>query len=169
MSSGAPWLAFVSGIEPPVLWVIGGLVGLILEMLVPAFVVGSFGVSALVAGGAAALGASLELQVALFAALGFALAVPARRYLHRGRRRPRASEAALWGRVGTCVEPIDGDLQAGVVDIDGVRWAAVTPRGGRIAKGEVVEVISVDGARLLVGAAATPTRTAQQGDGPPGA
>lgn len=144
-------LAFVSGIEPPVLWVIGGLVGLVLEMLVPAFVVGSFGVSALAAGGSAALGASLEVQVALFVALGFALAVPARRYLHKGRQRPRSADAALWGRRGTCVEPIDGDLQAGVVEVDGVSWAAVTPRGGHIARGEAVEVIAVEGARLLVG------------------
>lgn len=157
MSAGATlgvsvsMLGFVSGIEPPVLWVIGGLVGLILEMLVPAFVVGSFGVSALVAGGAAALGAGLEVQVALFVGLGFALAVPARRYLHRGRRRPRGADAALWGRRGTCIEPIDGDLQAGVVELDGVSWAAVTPRGGRIAPGEAVEVIAVEGARLLVG------------------
>lgn len=153
MSAGTPSivLAFVSGIEPPVLWVIGGLVGLILEMLVPAFVIGSFGVSALAAGGAAALSASLEVQVALFVGLGFALAVPARRYLHRGRRRPRSRDAALWGRRGTCVEPIDGDLQAGVVEVDGVTWAAVTPRGGRIARGEAVEVIAVEEARLLVG------------------
>lgn len=153
---GLAMLAFVEGVDPGLLWAIGGLVGLILEMLVPAFVIGSFGVSALFAGLAAWLGASPAWQFVTFGALGFAFVVPARRFLHRsGPRRERGADA-LPGKVGHCLEPIDGDLMAGVVDLDGTRWTAITVRGDQIPRGAAVEVVAVEGARLLVTQQRTP-------------
>ena len=49
-----------------------------------------------------------------------------------------------------CLEPIDGDVQAGVVQLDGARWTAVAARGTRIAQGTLVEVARVEGVRLVV-------------------
>ena len=110
MSGEVPVIGFVSGIDPALLWVIGGLVGLILEMLVPAFVIGSFGVSAIIAGAAAALGADQGVQIALFAGLGFAFAVPARRFLHRrARRGARGRGRHDSGASGRRNEPREGD------------------------------------------------------------
>lgn len=141
--------------HPGVYWIIGGLVGLILEMVVPAFVIGSFGVSALFAALAAWLGASLPVQIVVFAVLGFVLVVPARRYFHKKGPTLRLGAQTLPGKLAMCLEPIDGDLQAGVVQLDGARWTAVAARGIRIDKGAMVEVLAVEGVRLIVTATQT--------------
>jgi len=146
--------------HPGVYWIIGGLVGLILEMVVPAFVIGSFGVSAFFAALAAWLGASLPVQIVVFAVLGFVLVVPARRYLHKKGPTIRLGAQTLPGKLATCLEPIDGDLQAGVVQLDGARWTAVAARGTRIDKGAMVEVLAVEGVRLIVTAVQTPAAVA---------
>ncbi len=143
-------LGFIDGLHPGFTWVIGGLLGLILEMLVPAFVIGSFGLSAFFAALAAWLGLSVEWQFVIFGALGFAFVVPARRLLHRRSPHLKTGAETLPGKLGICLEPIDGDLQSGVVSLDGSRWTAVTERGQRIPVGVTVEVVSIDGAKLFV-------------------
>jgi membrane protein implicated in regulation of membrane protease activity len=148
---------FLDGLHPGVLWVIGGLIGLILEMLVPAFVIGSFGVSAFCAGFAAWLGASVAWQVVVFGLLGFLFVVPARRLLHRHAPRLRTGAETLPGKLGTCLEPIDGDLQTGVVQLNGARWTAIAERGTHIPAGLTVEVVTVDGAKLIVRRPSHPT------------
>jgi membrane protein implicated in regulation of membrane protease activity len=136
--------------HPAIYWIIGGLVGLILEMLVPAFVIGSFGVSAFFAALAAWLGASLAVQIVVFGVMGFVLIVPARKLLHKRGPTIRLGPETLPGKLATCLEPIDGDLAAGVVQLDGARWSAVAARGTRIERGAMVEVVAVNGVRLLV-------------------
>lgn len=136
--------------HPAIYWIIGALVGLILEMLIPAFVIGSFGVSAFVAALAAWLGASLAVQIVIFAVLGFAIVVPARKYLVRRAPIIRLGAETLPGKLATCLEPIDGDHHAGVVRLDGARWSAVAARGTKIAPGVMVEVVEVVGVRLVV-------------------
>ncbi len=136
--------------HPAIYWIIGGLVGLILEMLVPAFVIGSFGVSAFFAALAAWLGASLAVQIVVFGVLGFVFIVPARKFLHKKAPTIRLGAETLPGKLATCLEPIDGDLAAGVVQLDGARWTAVAARGTRIERGVMVEVVAVHGVRLLV-------------------
>ena len=148
ISTGA--LGFIDGLHPGFIWVIGGLLGLILEMLVPSFLIGSFGLSAFLAGLAAWIGLSVEWQFVIFGALGFAFVVPARRMLHRRSPHLKTGAETLPGKLGTCLEPIDGDLQSGVVSLDGTRWTAITERGQRIPIRATVEVISVDGAKLFV-------------------
>jgi len=138
--------------EPPIYWIIGALVGLILEMLVPAFVIGSFGVSAFFAALAAWLGASLAVQIVVFGVLGFVFIVPARKYLHRQGPKLRLGADNLPGKLGICLEPIDGDLLAGVVQLDGARWTAIARRGTQIGRGDKVEILAVEGVRLLVAA-----------------
>ncbi len=133
-----------------VYWVIGALVGLILEMLVPAFVIGSFGVSAFFAALAAWLGASLPIQIVVFGVLGFVFIVPARKYLHRQGPTLRVGAETMPGKLALCVEPIDGDSTPGTVQLDGARWTATAAHGTRIERGTMVEVIAVTSARLLV-------------------
>jgi len=147
---GLPTLGFIHGVHPSVVWLVAGAVGLILEMLIPAFVIGSFGLSALFAALAAWLGASTGIQIGIFLVLGLAFVVPARRFLHRSRRTQRSGSQELPGRLAVCIEPIDGDLMAGTVELDQTRWTAITIRGAQIARGTTVEVLAVEGARLLV-------------------
>lgn len=136
--------------EPAIYWIIGALVGLILEMLVPAFVIGSFGVSAFFAALAAWLGASLAVQIVVFGVLGFVFIVPARKFLHKQGPTLRLGAETLPGKLGVCLEPIDGDLLAGVVQLDGARWTAIARRGTQIPSGTRVEILAVEGVRLLV-------------------
>lgn len=136
--------------HPAIYWIIGGLVGLILEMVVPAFVIGSFGVSAFCAAFAAWLGATLPWQIVIFGVLGFVFIVPARRLLHRKGPTIRLGAETLPGKIATCLVAIDGDVNAGVVQLDGSRWTAVAARGTHIEPGARVEVIAVEGVRLVV-------------------
>lgn len=145
-----PLLGLLGEVHPAIIWVIGGLLGLILEMVVPAFVIGSFGVSAFVVALVSWLGASLPVQLVLFGVLGFVFIGPARRFLHRSGPTLRLGADNLPGKLGTCLEPIDGDLNAGVVQLDGARWTAVAARGLRIAQGATVEVLRIEGVRLVV-------------------
>lgn len=143
--------------HPAVYWIIGALVGLILEMLVPAFVIGSFGVSAFFAALAAWLGASLPVQIVVFGVLGFVFIVPARKYLHRQGPTLRLGPETMPGKLAQCVDPIDGDTTAGTVHLDGARWTATAAHGTRIERGATVEVVAVNGARLLVAPRRGPT------------
>jgi len=136
--------------HPAIYWIIGALVGLILEMLVPAFVIGSFGVSAFFAALVAWFGASLAVQIVVFAVLGFLFVVPARKFLHKRAPTLRTGAETMPGKLAQCLEPIDGDVQPGTVRLDGARWTAIAARGTRIERGATVEVVSVDGARLTV-------------------
>src|SRR5262245_44081811 len=101
--------------HPAIYWIIGGLVGLILEMLAPAFVIASFAIGAFFAALAAWLGASAAVQIVVFAMSGFFIVIPARRYLRHRSPRIRLGAETLPGKLAVCLEPIDGDLQAGVV------------------------------------------------------
>lgn len=150
MNGTVPLQAFIASLDPAIIWMLVGLVGLVLEVLVPAFVIGPFGLAAFVAAGAAWLGASLPVQLVIFGVGGVVLVIPARRYLARSARAPGLGAGALPGKVATCLEPIDGDAQGGVVSLDGARWSAIAERGTRIAAGARVEVSAIQGVRLLV-------------------
>lgn len=136
--------------HPAIYWIIGALVGLILEMMVPAFVIGSFGVSAFFAALAAWFGASLPIQIVVFGVFGFLFIVPARKYLHRQGPTLRTGAETMPGKLALCVEPIDGDVHAGTVQLDGARWTASAARDTRIERGAMVEIVAVQGARLIV-------------------
>ena len=66
------------------------------------------------------------------------------------RRKGALASGNLPGKLATCLEPIDGDLAAGVVQLDGARWTAVAARGLRIERGTTVEVQRIEGVRLVV-------------------
>lgn len=136
--------------HPAIYWIIGALVGLILEMLVPAFVIGSFGVSAFFAALTAWFGGSLAVQIVVFGVLGFVFIVPARKLLHKQGPTLRVGAETMPGKIAQCVEPIDGDEHAGTVMLDGARWNALTTHGLRIERGAWVEIVKVDSARLFV-------------------
>jgi len=145
-----PLLAFIGDLDPAIAWVLIGLACLVIELIGPAFIVGPFGVTAFFAAVAAWLGASLPVQIVIFGALGLVLIIPARRYFDRTAPTLKLGAATLPGKLATCLEPIDGDLQSGVVSLDGARWTAIAARGTRIAAGATVEVAEVQGVRLIV-------------------
>ncbi len=147
----------ITSILSPTTWVIVGAALLILEMLIPTFIVGSFGVSAFFAAGAAALGWSPAVQIILFGVLGLLLVLPARRYLlARGPKLADASEALI-GTRGVCVVPVSS-AAGGKVRVQGATWNA-TSAAEEIATDTAITVLAVDGIYLTVAAATTTNMT----------
>ena len=142
----------IGGIESSWLWLIGGVVLLIAEVIAPGFFLMFIGAAAIVTGIAALLlPIGLALQLALFAIIAVIVA----RY---GGRRAYASRydvstdpllndrvGRLLGRIVVVVEDVDS--KGGRVRVGDSDWSA---RGGPAAAGERVRIVDVDGNCLKV-------------------
>ncbi len=56
---------------------------------------------------------------------------------------------ALVGKVATCTKPIKVS-ERGQVKIDGQYWSAITSEGDRIEEGDKVEILAIEGNKLIV-------------------
>lgn len=139
-------------IDPEWLWLIGGVLLLIAELIAPGFFLVFIGGAAVATGVAALfLPLSLAVQLVLFAAIAFvAVRVGGRRaysmrYEHsadpllndRGRR--------LLGKVVVAVQPIDS--HGGRVRVGDGEWSA---RGGPAQPGDRVRIVDFEGNCLKV-------------------
>ena len=138
-------------LEPGWLWMIGGVLLLIAEIIAPGFFLVWIGAAAIVTGiFALALGVGTAGQFALFV-IYTAIAVYAARRWYAAH--PVTTEdpalndrsARLKGRVVTVVEAVDA--HNGRVRVGDSEWSA---RGGPAAPGERVRITSVDGNCLMV-------------------
>jgi inner membrane protein len=142
----------MSGIEPGWLWLIGGVVLLIAEVVAPGFSLIFIGAAAIATGLLALLlGVGVVLQLGLFAILAF-LAVRiggrrfyASRYDYSADPLLNDRGARLLGRVVVVVQPVDAD--GGRVRVGDGEWSA---RGGPAAIGERVRIVDIDGNCLKV-------------------
>ena len=139
-------------LDPEWLWLIGGVVLLIAELIAPGFFLMFIGGAAVATGFAALLlPLSLPLQFALFAASAFLAArVGGRRaYSMRFDHSPdpflndRAGQ--LLGRVVVATQPIDAN--GGRVRVGDSEWSA---RGGPAQPGERVRILDFEGNCLKV-------------------
>jgi membrane protein implicated in regulation of membrane protease activity len=141
-------------VEGWVVWVVAGIVLVAIEILTPGFVVACVGVAALVAAVPAALGASLTWQLVTFAAANVAVFAGLRpfmmRLLAKGAPGVKTNVEALAGRVALVTERIDDAVGTGRVKLQGDDWRGVCEGGRAIEAGERVEVIRVEGAKLVV-------------------
>ena len=142
----------IEGLESSWLWLIGGVVLLIAEVIAPGFFLMFIGAAAIVTGVAALLlPIGLAVQLALFAIMAVVVA----RY---GGRRAYASRydissdpllndrvGRLLGRIVVVVEDVDS--KGGRVRVGDSEWSA---RGGPAAAGERVRIVDVDGNCLKV-------------------
>ena len=142
----------LSGIDPSWLWLIGGVLLLIAEVIAPGFSLMFIGAAAVLTGIVAfALPVGVPVQLALFAILALVIV----RY---GGRRAYASRydyspdpflndrgARLIGRVVEVVEAVDS--HRGRVRVGDSEWSA---RGGPAAVGEKVRIVDVEGNCLKV-------------------
>ena len=139
-------------IDPAWLWLIGGVVLLIAELIAPGYFLIFVGAAAIVTGVLAmAAGLPLTVQLAAFAILAFLSTriVGRRFYASRYDLNPdpflNNKVGRLLGRVVVVVEPVD--LHSGRVRIGDGEWSA---RGGPAAVGERVRIVDVDGNCLKV-------------------
>ena len=135
-------------------WVISGFVLITAELLSATFALAAFGISAIGAGVAQALGVeSLTGQIVVFAIMSAGL-VPSSQVLRRRMiaRSPgaklKSNVHALVGAICTVVVPVD-DL-GGQVMLGDEEWRARAAGGGPFEKGTRVRVSHVEGATLMV-------------------
>jgi len=138
----AAWLVWV---------IIAGVLG-VAELHSATLVLGMLAIAALPAALVAALGASPAAQVVTFAIFSVLLLGVVRPVARRHRHLPaalRTGTAALVGRQGVVVSPVDD--QTGQVRIGGEVWSArLYVPGAPAAAGALVDVLAIDGATALV-------------------
>jgi membrane protein implicated in regulation of membrane protease activity len=138
--------------DPDWLWLIGGVVLLIAELIAPGFFLIFIGAAAIATGIATLLiGLPLALQMAVFAVLAF-LSVRvggrrayATRYDYSSDPLLNDRAGRLLGKVVVVVQPVDA--HGGRVRVGDSEWSA---RGGPAAAGERVRIVDIDGNCLKV-------------------
>jgi membrane protein implicated in regulation of membrane protease activity len=138
-----------------ILWIVLGVVLAIAEAFTASLFIIFFAVGALAAGGVAALGGPLLLQVIAFAIVS-GLSVAALRPIIVRHAKSAAETGdmpfgveAIEGGHGTVLEEVDGDR--GMIKIDGEMWQARSfDHQEKYLPGERVRVIKVVGATVIV-------------------
>ena len=135
-------------------WVIAAIVLLIAELYTPEFVVACFGVGCLASALVAALGLGLKWQLVGFSLGTLMVFLTIRplflKYCYRATGGVRTNVDALIGRIGRVTEKIDPDTHEGRVKVGGEDWRGVPVDDVVIEAGQKVEVVRVDGTKLLV-------------------
>ena len=135
------------------LWILAAVVCGIIEVMSVSFVFLMFAIGALAAGVAAALGASVFVQVIVFAVVSLALLALLRPFLKgridRSGGYVRTNTDALIGKTAYVTEAV-GERH-GRVQFSGGEWSART-EGEELAVGTQVSVDRIDGATAVVSA-----------------
>ena len=135
------------------LWILAAVVCGIIEVMSVSFVFLMFAIGALAAGVAAALGASVFVQVIVFAVVSLALLALLRPFLKgridRSGGSVRTNTDALIGKTAYVTEAV-GERH-GRVQFSGGEWSART-EGEELAVGTQVSVDRIDGATAVVSA-----------------
>ncbi len=136
-----------------IVWLVIGVALVAAEIFTTTFVLLMFGLGAFAAAGAAALGAGVPVQAAVFAivtALSFLAVRPTlRRYMRRDVRDTPMGTEALEGTMALVIEAVDHDN--GQIKIDGEMWRARPYDATQtFAVGERVRVIEIKGATAMV-------------------
>jgi len=141
----------LSGVDPAWLWLTGGVLLLIAEVIAPGFFLMFVGVAAILTGLAAFLIPLALVQVAIFAVLAVMIArfwgrrIYARRYDLNPDPFLNNRVGRMLGQIVTVVEPVD--KHGGRVQVGDSVWSA---RGGPAAVGDRVRIVDVDGNCLKV-------------------
>lgn len=98
------------------------------------------------------LGAGIEVQLAAFALVSFALLGLTRplalRYVNRKVKKTNVD--SLIGRTARITEEVDGEAQTGAAVLDGNVWTARSATGEKIPAGTLVKVQKIQGVKLIV-------------------
>ncbi|MBI2794375.1 MAG: NfeD family protein [Ignavibacteria bacterium] len=137
------------------IWLIIAIAFLILEIITPGFVLANFAVGAIGAAVAAFFGATMVVQLIVFAILCFISFVTIRPILKKTLIKDDkpaflTGAGAIVGRTTIVTERIPNDLISGRVQIDGDSWQAISEDANPIEVGERVSVVRVDSTIVVV-------------------
>lgn len=142
---GFSWVGYV--------WLVAGIGLLIAEILTSGFLLAAFGVAMIVTSVLAFLELGWKAQLIGFAASTVFVLVVIRplflRFFYQKSSSARTNTEALIGQVGIVRNTV-GPLSGGRVQVGGEDWSAVSPGEISIEVGEKVQVVAVDGAKLVV-------------------
>ncbi|MFM9022838.1 MAG: NfeD family protein [Solirubrobacterales bacterium] len=147
--------------EPWAIWALAAVVLLIGEAIASFGLLGSVGIACLAAAIAAAAGAELDLQLAVFAVVGIVALLTARKLIPKqGEPKPeqRTNVDALRGSTALVTRSVD--RLGGEVKLAGESWSARTDED-KIPEGTEVTVLRIEGATAIVSAAVAAAETTQ--------
>jgi membrane protein implicated in regulation of membrane protease activity len=139
------------GIDPWLIWMAIGVICVIIEIFTPGFLFLSFGIGAIITGGASLLISSIPAQIAIYAVVTFVLFINLRKLSKKLQANSGAptNTDALIGKVGVVVKEVSADTR-GYVKIGGEEWSALGVDAGALASGTKVKVTRVDGNKVIV-------------------
>lgn len=133
-------------------WLIIAGIMLVGEILTPGFILMWFGLAALLSSLLAFLGAHIYIQIAVFIIAATVLLIFTRPIIKRvvKQKDTPSNVYALTGKRGIVTEEINNILGQGQVKLGGEIWKAESNNGEGIQVGSEVEVLRVEGVRLIV-------------------
>ena len=136
------------------IWVIIALVLFIIELFTAGFAIICLSIGAGGAAIAAAMEASIEVQLLTFAVVSLLAIIAVRpllkRLIYRGGEKVATNSSAMVGKHGGVCSDVDGDDESGRVIIEGIDWRARSLDGNLIPKGTKVVVVAIDSVVLTI-------------------
>jgi len=141
-------------LSPWHVWMMLGIGFIIIEIIDPAFFFLSLGIGALVTGLLSLLpivSSSIPLQILLFAIFSFIAFLFMRKLGKKVLKYPgsETNVFALKGKPGFVIKEIPAEGK-GYVKIGGEEWSAVEEQGLALTKDTKIEVVGIDGNKLIV-------------------
>lgn len=137
---------------PTIFWLIVVAVMLVCEIFSMGLTTIWFSIGAVVSAIASAFGAPLWLQITLFCVVSVVVMLLVRPFAMKvlDKNRTKTNVDALAGQRVTVLETIDNQKETGRVMLNGVEWMARSTDNTVIEAGEIVEIESVSGVKLMV-------------------
>ena len=138
-------------IDPWLIWLIIGVICVIIEIFDPAVFFISFGIAGLITSPISTLGIAMWIQVLIFGLISFIVFLLMRKVYEKlfSKEKTETNVYALIGKQGLVIREIPQDGR-GEVKVGGEIWAAVAENNIGINNSEKVEVLSIDGNKLIV-------------------
>lgn len=135
------------------IWILVGLVLFIAEIFTSGFVLACLGVGCLASGFVSFIDMDLKIQIITFSLTSLVVFFLIRpiflKYFYSGVKL-KTNVEALVGRRGQVTERIDPKEHKGRVIVNGEDWRGISIDETVIEKGEKIEVVEVEGTKLLV-------------------
>lgn len=133
-------------------WIIMGVVFIILEIFTAGFFILWFGIGAIVAGIEAYFNVNIVIQCLSFVVVSSVLLAATRKLAERfsGKQPPGVGADRLIGEKGVVLEEIDNIKNTGRVRVEEDEWRAESITGEVILKSKIIEVVKLEGTRLVV-------------------
>ena len=137
--------------EAWLIWLIIGVACVIIEIMDPAVFFISFGIAGLITSPLATLGIPVWSQVLIFGVISFIVFLYMRKVYERlfKKAKTETNVYALVGKVGLVITLIPNDGR-GEVKVGGEIWTAVSEDNLEVKNGEKVNILSIDGNKLIV-------------------